>query len=163
MALPESLRLFVSEPTVTNAAELRADIRSLPGFDPAASWVQVVEPLIEAGRHQEALDAITATLPASLMSPVMHLLASHCYRALGRDEEARFEATLTEAAIRLITAFGDGNEASPWPVLRVGDEYDALVALGLRSTRQSLYERGARMFDVHETADDREVWFELVG
>lgn len=162
MSLPRSLIDFMDVPTLENLSALRTDIKQAPTFDPLLKIAGQVQALMRDGEHARALELINGTLPGSLLSPSTHVLASECFRILGDQESADRESTLADVSVRCVTITGSGTQEQPWQALRIGDQYDVMSVLGMEPVSHEQYREGGRVIDVHTTAQDQEVWFELV-
>lgn len=159
-SLRELVTRYLSEQTPDNLAALRHAVRSSAGFDPDVDLREAV-PLLEAGRHREALDAVRAKMPGAALNPSAHLLLAAAHEALGDDAAAQREATLHKLSVSSVLATGDGTQERPWSVLRVADEYDVMRAKGVTPRRQATRTVDGRVVDVHEVVDGPDVWFVL--
>ena len=130
--LRELVTRYLTEQTPANLTALRHAVRSSGSFDPDVDLRGVI-PLLEAGRHREALDAVRAKMPGAALNPLAHRLL----------------------------ATGDGTQERPWSVLRVADEYDVMRAKGVTPRRQATRTVDGRVVDVHEVVDGPDVWFVL--
>lgn len=137
---------------------LRAAVVGSSTFDPDLNLLAAVTPHMEAGRHREVVDVVTAKMPGAALNPMAHLALSAAYEALGEEQAAKRESVMAKIAVSSVLTTGDGSEESPWSVLRVADEYDVMRAKGIAPVGQSAQSRDGRVVDRHETADGP-VWF----
>ncbi|MCT1618993.1 DUF4919 domain-containing protein [Janibacter hoylei] len=158
--LRELVTRYLTEQTPANLTALRHAVRSSGSFDPDVDLRGVI-PLLEAGRHREALDAVHAKMPGAALNPLAHRLLAAAHEALGDDDAARREATLHTLSVSSVLATGDGTQERPWSVLRVADEYDVMRAKGVTPRRQATRTVDGRVVDVHEVVDGPDVWFVL--
>ena len=158
--LRELVTRYLTEQTPANLTALRHAVRSSGSFDPDVDLRGVI-PLLEAGRHREALDAVHAKMPGAALNPLAHRLLAAAHEALGDDDAARREATLHTLSVSSVLATGDGTQERPWSVLRVADEYDILRTRKVRIGSQSTRREEGRVLDRHESPDGQVTWFVL--
>ena len=150
---------YLENQDLEHLARLRRAVVGSDSFDPDLELMGAVGPLMEEGRHQEVVDAVTAKMPGAALNPTAHLAMSAALEALGEERAAQRESIMARVAVSSVLATGDGTQASPWSVLRVADEYDIMRAKGITPSGQSAQSRDGRLVDRHETADGGEVWF----
>lgn len=159
MGFVDAATTYVSEPSSETWAPLR-------GFILAAS---TYDPLIDFSRWQQPRDVenlavlaeISALMPGAFLNPTAHRLLARAYEADGDMASAARERTLADLGIATILRSGTGERRSPWEVLRVADEYDALGAIGCQPIRQVLRHTDGRDSDEFTFDDGSHVWFML--
>jgi hypothetical protein len=161
MSLSDHVLHYLQAQTEENFLALRHEIAAVPGFSRYASYEAVGFALVEQQKLTEALAALKAMLPGSLLSPGLHNLLSIIHTRMNNEEEAGNESYLALAIMRSILATGDGSEARPYLALQISDEYDVLKVLGKESTAQSLLRRLDRVMDRHECTDESVLWFDV--
>ena len=157
----ELVTAYLENQDLEHLARLRSAVAGSPSFDPDLNLVAEVGPLVEQGRHQEVVDAVTARMPGAALNPTAHMALSMALEGLGREDAAKRESLMVKVAVSSVLSTGDGTEASPWSVLRVADEYDVMRAQEITPRGQSSLTVDGRLVDRHETADGGEVWFVL--
>lgn len=159
--LRDLVTAYLENQDLENLARLRGAVAGSASFDPDLELMSELGPLMEQGRHQEIVDAVTAKMPGAALNPTAHLAMSAALEALGDERAAKRESIMAKVAVSSVLATGDGSEESPWSVLRVADEYDIMRAKGVTPSGQSAQSRDGRMVDRHVTTDGGEVWFVL--
>jgi hypothetical protein len=155
------LGVHLADPTPETLEPLRDAVRSAPGFDPELRVREQAAALLREGRHDDAVTALEASMPGSLLSPAAHAMLATALRHTGRPEGAARHARLARAALEGILATGDGTAERPWSVLRISDEYDVVDSLGTRPVSQGLLVDGARRVDRVECQDGRTLHFDV--
>ncbi len=154
---------YVADPTPDALARLRAVVRGSAGFRPDLLVEPLVRPLLDRGAFDEAVAVLQGLMPGAMLSPSAHGALAEALRGAGRPEQAEREARMARLSVRSILSTGDGSRSHPWSVLRVGDEFDLLRALGRRPRSQSLVPDGERRLDRHECDDGSEAWFDVTA
>lgn len=162
MNFPDTMEAYVLDPTPEHLEALHRAITEAPSYDPMVAITQIVTPLEKAGDHQGVIDALWAQMPGIFLSPAAHMHLSQAYEALGEDAEATRERKFALLAMDSIRTAGEGTEESPYPVLRVEDEYTVLEAEGRRPTAQQLVPTETGACDVHTLEDGSQMWFRLL-
>lgn len=162
MNFPDIMEAYALDPTPEHLAALHRAITEAPSYDPMVAIAQIVTPLVETGDHQGVIDALWARMPGIFLSPAAHMHLSQAYAALGKDADATRERKFALMAMDSIRTAGEGTEESPYPVLRVEDEYSVLDAERRRSTGQQLVPTETGACDVHTLEDGSQVWFRLL-
>ena len=151
----------LSDPSAETLEPLRDAVRAAPGFDPELRVRKHADVLIREGRHADAVAALEASMPGSLLSPAAHAMLAAALRRTGREDAAARHARLARAALDGILATGDGSADRPWSVLRISDEYDVVDSLGTRPVQQGLVADGPRRVDRIECQDGRTLHFDV--
>ena len=151
----------LADPTPGTLEPLRDAVRAAPGFDPELRVREQADALLREGRHDDAVAALEASMPGSLLSPAAHAMLATALRHTGRARAAARHARLARTALDGIFATGDGTADRPWSVLRISDEYDVVDSLGARPVSQGLLADGARRIDRIECQDGRTLHFDV--
>jgi hypothetical protein len=159
---PDTMEAYALDPTPEHLEALHRAITEAPSYDPMVAITQLVTPLVRAGDHQGVVDALRAQMPGIFLSPAAHMHLSQAYAELGKDAEATRERKFALLAMDSIRTAGEGTEESPYPVLRVEDEYAVLDAVRHRSAGQQLVRTGTGACDVHTLEDGSQMWFRLL-
>ena len=130
-------------------------------YSPYSTETEEIQNHLEAGNFKRAIAAFQKAMPNLLLSPRAHMLASMAYKKLGKQEEAKMEATIYWRCIDGILSTGDGTRERPYAVTRVSDEYDILLALEKEMVSQALCEINDRHCDVITLADGGEIVFDI--
>lgn len=162
MTFPDIMEAYALDPTPEHLEDLRRAIMSAPSYDPLVSIGAAVAPLAQSGDHQGILDALWAQMPGIFLSPAAHMHFFQAYTALGDEKAASRERKFALLAMSSIHEGADGSEESPYPVLRIEDEYTVLGAASQTSRAQSQVTRDSSTFDVHTLEDGTPVWFRLL-
>ena len=162
MNCPDTMEAYALDPTPEHLEALHREITAAPSYNPMVAITQIVTPLEKAGDHQGVIDALWAQMPGIFLSPAAHMHLSQAYAALGEDADATRERKFALLAMDSIRTAGEGTEESPYPVLRVEDEYTVLAAERRRSTAQELVPTENGECDVHTLEDGTQVWFRLL-
>lgn len=150
---------YLEHQDLEHLGRLRSAVVGSSTFDPGLNLLAEVTPHMEAGRHREVVDAVTAKMPGAALNPTAHLALSAASEALGEEQAAKRESIMAKVAVSSVLSTGDGSQESPWSVLRVADEYDVMRAKGIAPRAQSSRQVDGRTLDRHETAEGGEVWF----
>lgn len=150
----------LADPTVETLEPLRDAVRSAPDFDPELRVRAQADALLREGRHDDAVSALEASMPGSLLSPAVHAMLATALRRTGHAAAAARHARLARAALDGILATGDGSAERPWSVLRISDEYDVVDSLGTRPVSQGLLADATRRVDRIECEDGRTLHFD---
>lgn len=149
---------YLENQDLEHLTRLRAAVVGSATFDPDLNLLAEVTQHMEAGRHREVVDAVTAKMPGAALNPTAHLALAAALEALGEEQAAKRENTMAKVAVSSVLMTGEGTEESPWSVLRVADEYDVMRAKGITPGGQSASTVDGRIVDRHET-EDGPVWF----
>ena len=175
---------YLENQDLEHLTRLRAAVVGSATFDPDLNLLAEVTQHMEAGRHREVVDAVTAKMPGAALNPTAHLALAAALEALedpanrmentvrvaeggeveveqahiGDEQAAKRENTMAKVAVSSVLMTGEGTEESPWSVLRVADEYDVMRAKGITPGGQSASTVDGRIVDRHET-EDGPVWF----
>jgi hypothetical protein len=152
---------YLGDRTAEKFLELRDTMIASPDYDPYNVYRDTAVPLLQQEKFQEALDYLASRMPAWLLNPGIHKLASFALHKLGRTSDASFEYRLAEALLEGILSTGDGSKAHPYYVTSVVDEYDVLEHLGQELQRQTLVEKDACRYDLLACKDGTQVWFDV--
>lgn len=151
----------LADPTPETLEPLRDAVRAAPGFDPELRVREQADALLRDGRYDDAVIALEASMPGSLLSPAAHAMLATALKRSGRPDGAGRHARLARAALDGILATGDGTAERPWSVLRISDEYDVVDSLGTRPVGQGLLADGSRRIDRIECQDGRTLHFDV--
>lgn len=151
----------LADPTPETLEPLRDAVRAAPGFDPELRVREQADALLRDGRYDDAVIALEASMPGSLLSPAAHAMLATALKRSGRPDGAGRHAWLARAALDGILATGDGTAERPWSVLRISDEYDVVDSLGTRPVGQGLLADGSRRIDRIECQDGRTLHFDV--
>jgi hypothetical protein len=151
----------LADPTPETLEPLRDALRAAPGFDPELRVREQAGALLREGRHGDAVVALEASMPGSLLSPAAHAMLAAALGRTGRRDAAARHARLARVALDGILATGDGTADRPWSVLRISDEYDVVDSLGTRPVGQALLADGPRRIDRVECQDGRTLHFDV--
>lgn len=151
----------LADPTVETLEPVRDALRAAPGFDPELRVREQAAALLRDGRPDDAVAALEASMPGSLLSPAVHAMLATALRRTGRAGAAARHARLARAALDGILATGEGTAERPWSVLRISDEYDVVDSLGTRPVSQGLLVDGPRRIDRLECQDGRTLHFDV--
>lgn len=162
MNFPDTMEAYALDPTPEHLDALHRAITAAPSYDPMVAISQIVTPLEQAGDHRGVVDALWAQMPGIFLSPAAHMHLSQAYAELGKDAEATRERKFALLAMDSIRTAGEGTEESPYPVLRVEDEYAVLDAERHRSTAQQLVPTESGACDVHTLEGGSQRWFRLL-
>lgn len=162
MTFPDIMEAYALDPTPGHLDDLHRAIMSAPTYDPLVTIGAAVAPLARSGDHQGIIDALWAQMPGIFLSPAAHMHLSQAHAALGSEKAAARERKFALLAMSSIHEGADGSEESPYPVLRIEDEYTVLEAARQRSQAQAQVTRGSGVFDVHTLEDGSQVWFRLL-
>jgi hypothetical protein len=155
------LSAYLSDPGPATLDALRRAVRSAPNFHSDLTLDRTVDPLIERGAYDEAIDTLRGLMPAAIFSPGVHARLSEALSHAGDQQAADREAVLAKAAIRSILSTGDGTAQRPWSVLRVSDEYDVLRSKRTKPRQQEVVQEGDRRLDHHVCDDGSDVYFDV--
>lgn len=162
MTFPDIMEAYALDPTPQHLDDLHGAIMSAPTYDPLVAIGAAVAPLAQTGDHQGILDALWAQMPGIFLSPAAHMHLSQAYAALGNEKAAARERKFALLAMSSIHEGADGSEESPYPVLRIEDEYTVLDAARQTSRAQAQVTHDSGTFDVHTLEDGTPVWFHLL-
>lgn len=154
---------WANGPTRHGYAELLNAVRAEPNYDATRHLASHVVPLLDEGRYAQAERLILDVITAHVLSPATHALLARCHDGLGEPDRARDERRLMELTMHALLHAGDGSEKSPYPVVILSDEYDALAVLGFEPLTHSSREIGDDVLEVFEDANERKVHFLLLG
>jgi len=154
---------WLADPTPESLEALRHAVRLAPGFDPDLRVRTEATALLRAGRHDDTVTVLEASMPGSLFSPAAHAMLATALRHVGRADDARRHGRLARAARDSILSTGDGSLERPWSVLRISDEYDVVDSLGTRPVSQAVLHEGIRMIDRLDCQDGRALHFDATS
>ena len=152
---------FVAAPERESFLKVRAALVASADYDPYSSDLDDIVELVEQEKFDEAKTAIAKAERKLLLSARFHWQAVVVADKTGQDDEAVAEFKKQQACLTGILSTGDGTEKRPYFVTRIDDEYDLLRHLKKQMARQSLRHRDDRSFDVLDTADGQEIWFDI--
>lgn len=130
-----------------------------PNHDPMVAIDAIVKGLDEP---EAVIDTLWRGMPGLFLSPKAHARLCLAYEAQGDHDAAQRERRLARLGLESIRSSGSGEEAAPYRVLRIEDEYDMLDSLGHRSRQQVERTDDRAVFDVHTVEEGHEIWFELL-
>lgn len=157
MTFHQAAAAYLSAPGLATLADLHRWIQVDLTYDPAVEFRSRAVPLLEVGNHR-AVVALLQT-PGLFLSPSAHSMLSRAYLALGDVNRAQHHRNLAAVSLVAIRDSGDGTLASPWRVLRLADQHDALQLWGRRSVAQSGIPAGAATVDAHTCDDGSTAYF----
>ena len=152
---------FIAAPERESFLKVRAALVASADYDPYSTDLDDIGELVEQEKFDEAKTAIAKSQRNLLLSPRFHWQAVVVADKTGQDDEAVAEFKKQQACLTGILSTGEGTEKRPYFVTRVDDEYDLLRHLKKQMARQSLRHRDDRSFDVLDTADGQEIWFDI--
>ena len=152
---------FFADPGRESFERARAALVASTEYDPYSADLDDIGELVEQEKFDEAKTAIAKSERNLLLSPLFHWHATVVADKTGQDNEAVAEFKKQQACLTGILATGDGSEERPYLVTRVSDEYDVLRHLKQRSASQGLMRSGEKRFDVLDTTDGQEIWFDV--
>ena len=152
---------FLDEPDEGSLRALRSAIIDLPGYGFLDTDVLELDQLVMEQRYAVVAGFVQGLMPAWLLSPRVHALASLAAEALGDDALARRERAMARACILGIKRSGDGSRNAPFPVTHISDEHDLAEHMGLEVLSQSRGTAPCGLCDVLTCADGTELWFDI--
>ena len=129
---------YLACPGPTGAAAARDAIAEHPEHAVEVDFEARAHRLLDAGDAGSVVTLFRQHLPSVLLSPGAHLALATAFEQLGERAQAEREREVARLGVEAVTESGDGSSDRPWVVLRVGDEYEVLAALGRRVTSQRL-------------------------
>lgn len=153
---------YLEEPTLENFLALRSAVMADEKYNPYSSELDGIDELFEREDYQGVLERIhEALFPNHILSPDAHFTLSFAHHQLGDENAADAEGMLAVVLLKGLELTGDGSREKPILVARVSDEYDYLRANKLTLAQQSLMGIGDREYDVINTEERGEVWFDI--
>lgn len=160
MTFSQAAAAYVAAPSPGTLAALHHWIQIDVTYDPAIEFRSRVVPMLEAGDHRGAV--ATLQQPGLFLSPSAHSLLARAHLAAGDMNRAEQHRNLASISLVAIRDSGDGSAVSPWQVLRLADQHDALALWGLRSVSQTATGSGGRTVDAHTCEDATVAHFVVV-
>ena len=157
----ELFAVFAADSKSESFEKVRAALVACADYDPYSTDLDDIVELVEQEKFDEAKTALAKPPQNLLLSPRFHWQAAVIADKTGSADEAVVEFKKQQACLTGILSTGNGTEERPYLVTRVDDEYDLLRHLNKQMTRQSLRHRNERSFDVIDTADGQEIWFDI--
>lgn len=161
MTFSQAAAAYVAAPSPGTLATLHHWIQIDVSYDPAVEFRSRVVPMLEAGDHRGAVAALQQ--PGLFLSPSAHSLLARAHLAAGNMDRAQQHRHLASISLVAIRDSGDGSSNSPWQVLRLADQHDALALWGRRSVSQTAIVSGDRTVDAHTCEDGTATHFALVN
>ncbi|WP_416953872.1 tetratricopeptide repeat protein [Nocardioides sp. T5] len=90
----------LADPTPETLEPLRDAVRAAPGFDPELRVREQADALLRDGRYDDAVIALEASMPGSLLSPAAHAMLATALKRSGRPDGAGRHARLARARPR---------------------------------------------------------------
>lgn len=162
MSFMDAMEAYALDPAPEKLPPLHRAIMQQPTYDPLVLLGPTVAKLRQAGDHQGIIDEIGKRMPGLFLSPAAHMHLSQAHEALGDETAAKRERRFALLAMRSIREGAAGTQESPFPVLRIEDEYMVLEAARQRSAQQRETSDDSIHYDVHTVDDGSEVWFRLL-
>ena len=140
---------------------VRQQLLSSEHFDPNSDKFELIEELVVDNRFDDAAEQLGQAMPNLILSPRAHLLSALVARKRGDSQSEQTAFKIAAACCQGIISTGEGNRDAPYIVTRTSDEYDVLQFLDKEFKRQTLKLDGQRRFDVMESTDGLEFWFDI--
>jgi len=132
---------------------LRMAFARSPHYQPYRSYPDLSAAMRDALRDQDwpsVLRLAQSALEINYVRARPHLHAARAQRALGNAAAAAHHRAMAEGLVKSVLASGDGlTPETAMVVIDIGEEYDVLAALRLRSTSQGLATQSGRPMDRH--------------
>ena len=152
---------FVESPGRESFLAVRNELMASEHYDPNSDEFELIEELIVDDRLDEAGEKLGQSMPNLILSPRAHLLNALVARMRGDSQSEQTAFKIAAACCQGIISTGNGTREAPYLVTRASDEHDVLQFLNKQYTGQSLKQDGQRRFEVVESSDGLEFWFEV--
>jgi hypothetical protein len=159
--MQEKLFAFLSSPNRDAYFAIRGDVIASDRYNPDSLELSAALSLLDAGKHIEAREGITGSMPNLLLSPAAHQLLSRIAEQLNDQESAAAERAIASLCLAGILTTGDGSREKPYVVLRVSDEYDVINYTHKQIVGQSLFQDGEKGYDQLRCEDGSVLWFDI--
>ncbi|MCE5266290.1 MAG: DUF4919 domain-containing protein [Planctomycetaceae bacterium] len=154
---------FVKEPTKDSYLKVYRALTTSKDYGPYTLDLEDVDKLVQDQKFKEARTRLKKAMPALILSPRAHQIASRIAAALGDKAIAAKEAKLAETCIQGILSTGDGSRESPYMVTRVSDEYDVLRHLKKTLGQQAVLHQDGKSLDKIDCDDGDEICFDVTA
>jgi hypothetical protein len=163
MMIGELLETFLQNPGRGSFLALRSAWLALPDIDPYTRELDEVPEMIMGERYGDALKLIRKHIsPQYLLNPRTHMHLAMCLENTGDESGAKFERYFAFSLLDGIKSTGDGSEDRPFLVTRTSDEYDYLMAEGIRPAGQALIKADdGRKLDQMTMENGRVLYFDV--
>jgi len=161
--MKEQFIRFMGSPSCETYLAVREALLALPDYKPYSDELNSIARLLEAGSVAFVQEKISESFPNLLLSPRAHLYLGLAAEKLNDEHSAGMERFIAATCVEGILATGDGSKEQPYLVCRSTDEYDVLQYLGKEFRGQSLVDDGDRQFDVMQSDDGSEIWFDITA
>lgn len=152
---------FLHEPSLESFLLVRNYVLHSPDYDAYSMDLNELDALIEAEEYDKSLERFPEVLPNLLLSPRLHLMMAYVRRQKGDSEGAEAEGAIAHLCANGILMTGEGTKDKPWLVLRTSDEYDVLMFIDKKMTRQALIGHNGRKLDRLDCEDGTQAWFDV--
>lgn len=152
---------FLHEPSLESFLLVRNHVLHSPDYDAYSTDLNELDALIEGEEYDKALERFPEVLPNLLLSPRLHLMMAYVRRQQGDSAGAEAEGAIAHLCANGILMTGEGTKDKPWLVLRTSDEYDVLMFIDKKMTRQALIGHNSRKLDRLDCEDGTQAWFDV--